>query len=72
MKIYLTQISQPWTQAMEKPTHIYTFQNNRSADMPLLHQRSEYRSPTVCLLIAKQREGHYKADISKDKRLANQ
>jgi len=47
IKINLTKTSQPWSQAMEKKLIFTPFQNNRSSDMPLRHQRSEYRKPTI-------------------------
>ena len=45
---------------------------NRSADMPLRHQRPDYRSLTIRMRTSKQREGHFKTVSIKDKRLANQ
>jgi len=48
MKINLTQNFTTMVTSHGKNKLIFTpFQNNRRADMPLQHQRSEYRTPTV-------------------------
>jgi len=40
--------------------------------MPLRHQRTGYRSPTIRMRTSKQREEHFKTGNIKDKQLANQ
>ena len=48
MKINLTQNFTTMVTSRGKNKLIFTpFQNNRRADMPLQHQRSEYRTPTI-------------------------